>query len=154
MTLFYISSTECFSTYRHHPYENKPESSITSCDELKTLLNLARLLDDQEKPKANVFNPEDLIMKLVNALVVTSTNKCADNNNLHTGNSGSQNVSGSNSGTQNSRGSRDGIFNADFFNPNNPNNVAQFDIGKQPVVGVGFGDTTNGIIGGAVKDFA
>ncbi|XP_038209575.1 uncharacterized protein LOC119830579 [Zerene cesonia] len=128
------------------PSGNHPEQCPSPIEEIKTLLNLARILEEQEKPKPKPFNPEELIMKLVNALVVTSTqNRCPSEYGY-----GGRGTSGGSQGA--SRGQRDGLVNLDLLNPNNPNNVAQLDLGKQTVAGIGIGDTTNGVVGGALKD--
>ncbi|XP_047523491.1 uncharacterized protein LOC125061900 [Pieris napi] len=149
-TLFvaFFVGVQCFGLHRPMPHTYQPEPCSSSCEEIKTLLNLARILDEEEKPKTKSFNPEELIMKLVNALVVTSTaqNKC----NCDYGYNGRSEYSGGR-GTA-SRGHRDGLVNLDLLNPNNPNNVAQLDLGKQTIAGVGLGDTTNGVVGGALKD--
>ncbi|CAK1548637.1 unnamed protein product [Leptosia nina] len=141
-----ISNVECFGLHRPMPHNYQPEPCSSSCDEIKTLLNLARILEEDDKPKSNAFNPEELIMKLVNALVVTSTSQNRCNCDYR-----SEYPSGGR-GSQASRGHRDGLVNLDLLNPNNPNNVAQLDLGKQTIAGVGIGDTTNGVVGGALKD--
>lgn len=133
---------QCYAVHRPMPHVYQPEPCTSSCDEIKTLINLARILDDDEKPKTNTFNPEELIMKLVNALVVTSTSQ--NRLNCDSGYNGGR-------GSQVSRG-HSGLVNLDLLNPNNPNNVAQVDLGKQTIAGIGLGDTTSGIVGGVLRD--
>ncbi|XP_045510496.1 uncharacterized protein LOC123705649 isoform X2 [Colias croceus] len=146
VTMMAISSTESFGTYRPMPSGNHQEQCPSSIEEIKTLLNLARILEEQEKPKPAPFNPEELIMKLVNALVVTSTQNRCPSDYGH----GGRGTTGGSHGA--SRGQRDGLVNLDLLNPNNPNNVAQLDLGRQTVAGIGIGDNTNGVVGGALKD--
>ncbi|XP_046973585.1 uncharacterized protein LOC124540169 [Vanessa cardui] len=130
------------------------DACTCTCDDLASLIALARALEDKEltsytpttappppppptNPTPCLSNFEDLIMKLVNALVYTATETAK--NSCHCPRASSvPTTPSSNSYYSNSD---DGLINIDLFNSQNNNNLLDVDVANQNLVGVGLGGT-------------
>ncbi|XP_050351152.1 GATA zinc finger domain-containing protein 4-like [Nymphalis io] len=130
------------------------DTCTCSCEDLASLIALARALEDKEvtyqyptpppppPPTTTTTNPtpclsnfEELIMKLVNALVYTATE--TTKNSCHCPRSTSVPATpNSNSYYSNSD---EGLINIDVLNSKKNNNVLDLDVANQNVVGVGLG---------------
>nr|XP_026484690.1 putative uncharacterized protein DDB_G0286901 [Vanessa tameamea] len=131
------------------------DACTCTCEDLASLIALARALEDKElisctpttppppppppptNPIACLSNFEDLIMKLVNALVYTATE--TTKNSCHCPRASPVPMStSSNSYYSNSD---DGLINIDLINSKNKNNLLDLDVANQNVVGIGLGGT-------------
>lgn len=116
----------------------RPWTSSGSYDDINILLTLARAIEENENSKASCksgIDAEEIIMKLINALIYTTMNN--SNNGNGRGNHGG---SGSMSGNNNAK-SDEGLIDLGLLNPNDHDNVLKLDLAKQKVVGVGLGNT-------------
>ncbi|XP_013148534.1 PREDICTED: uncharacterized protein LOC106111110 [Papilio polytes] len=101
--------------------------SWSSCnyDDLNVLLTLARALDETENARLscrNNIDVEEIIMKLINALVYTTV---------------SNTKNGSGGGN---RSSDEALIDLDLLNPNDPDNILKLDLAKQKLLGLGLGN--------------
>lgn len=126
-----------------------------TCEDLLSLISLMRDLDDKEtvttpsQPTPNLqvtgypSNFEELIMKLVNALVYTTTqatqNKCQCS---HSSSGSSQSATTSSSNSHGSSGG--GLIDLGLLNSNKKNNVLDVGLGGTSLLGVGLGGKDNG----------
>lgn len=122
---------------RHNTWAG-PWSSTGSFEDLNILMTLARALEENENARASCrsgIDVEEIIMKLINALIFTSIN--SSNNGNGRGNHGG---SGSTGGNNNSD---EGLIDLGLLNPNDHDNVLKLDLAKQKLLGVGLGNTPN-----------
>ncbi|XP_032514530.2 uncharacterized protein LOC116768012 isoform X2 [Danaus plexippus] len=132
------------------PSPRSRDSCSFTCDDLVSFVTLAKILDDKEPEKEvpavqTVFNAEEIIMKLVNALIYATThriqNHCQCPHSVTP--SLSSDKSGAGGAAYPSNGDNDhlneGLVNLDLLNSKRKNNVLDLDLSNHHVLGVGLG---------------
>lgn len=123
----------------------RPWTSSGSYDDINILLTLARAIEENENSKASCksgIDAEEIIMKLINALIYTTVNNSNNGNGRGShGGSGSMSGNSHSGGSGNNAKSDEGLIDLGLLNPNDHDNVLKLDLAKQKVVGVGLGNT-------------
>ncbi|CAG4963729.1 unnamed protein product [Parnassius apollo] len=117
----------------------RPCTSPCYYDELNLLITLARALEENEYSKPtckNGVDVEEIIIKLINALVYTTVSSAGNGGSCYKNNdkNGCCGYSGNN------YNSGEGLINLDLLNQNDPNNILDLDLGNQNLLGIGLGN--------------
>ncbi|CAK1600133.1 unnamed protein product [Parnassius mnemosyne] len=118
-----------------------PRRPLTSCnyDELNVLLTLARALEENENSKSvckNGVDVEEIIMKLINALVYTTVSSA------YNGGGGKKYGKGG-KGSSSNNNKNEGLIDLDLLDQNDPNNILKLDLANKTLLGIGLGDSKN-----------
>ncbi|CAG9576087.1 unnamed protein product [Danaus chrysippus] len=131
----------------------RPRDSCSfTCDDLTSFITLAKILEDKEPEKEvpavqTVFNAEEIIMKLVNALIYATThriqNHCQCPHSVTPSLPSDKSHRSGEGATYPSNGDNDhlneGLVNLDLLNSKRKNNVLDLDLSNQHVLGIGLG---------------
>ncbi|OWR47029.1 hypothetical protein KGM_208727 [Danaus plexippus plexippus] len=134
------------------PSPRSRDSCSFTCDDLASFVTLAKILDDKEPEKEvpavqTVFNAEEIIMKLVNALIYATThsiqNHCQCPHSVTPSLSSDKSHRSGGGAAYPSNGDNDhlneGLVNLDLLNSKRKNNVLDLDLSNHHVLGVGLG---------------
>ncbi|CAH0722851.1 unnamed protein product, partial [Brenthis ino] len=140
---------------------------ICTCEDLLSLISLSRSLEEKEKIPTDSShhtpypsNFEELIMKLVNALVYITTqaaqNKCYCSHSSspdYPPSHGSHGKTGSPTMSHKPVDSKSdsGLIDIDILNPDKKDNVLDVDVGRTQLLGIGLGGRDSTTQGGASK---